>query len=155
MADRTGVPEELSEALTGALSGIIGALLVAGRRGAPAEGRLPFNPLYFHMLRRLSAAPSRPSAIADGLGVSRTTVSTAARALEARGLVARASDPGDARAVLLRLTEEGEEVVGAILRQDRRNAEAMLGLLAPEDRAAFVRAARLISEGLSDPARAP
>ena len=151
MTDAADVSEEQCEALTGALSGIIAALLVAGRRGAPAEGRLPFNPLYFHMLRRLSAAPSRPSAIADGLGASRTTVSTAARALEARGLVERARDPEDARAVLLRLTDEGEEAVGAILRQDRRNAEAMLGLLAPGDRAAFVRAARRISEGLSGP----
>ena len=143
--------EDRRDALAEAISGIIGALLVAGRKGAPAEGLLPFNPLYFHMLRRLWTAPSRPSALADGLGVSRTTLSTAARALETRGLVARGADPGDARAVLLRLTDEGRVVVAAIRRQDRRNAEAMLRLLEPGDRAAFVAAARRIAEGLSRP----
>lgn len=142
------MPDDV-ETLAAAISGIIGGLLVAGRRGAPAEGRLPFNPLYFHMLRRLAEAPRRPSEIADALGVSRTTLSTAARALGSRGLVAREPDPDDARAVRLSLTAEGAEVVAAIRRQDRRNAEAMLALLPEAERKGFVAAAARIAAGLA------
>ncbi|MEM7487918.1 MAG: MarR family winged helix-turn-helix transcriptional regulator [Pseudomonadota bacterium] len=133
------------------VSGIVQALLVAGRKGAPAEGRLPFNPLYFHMLRHLrSHGPSRPSDIADGLGASRTTLSTAAKALSGRGLLGRVPDPNDGRAHMLTLTAEGEAAVDAILRQDRRNAEAMLeSLVDPEERAVFVTALEKVAAGLT------
>ncbi|MEM8849633.1 MAG: MarR family transcriptional regulator [Pseudomonadota bacterium] len=133
-----------------AVSGIIRALLVAGRKGAPAEGRLPFNPLYFHMLRHLRGnGPSRPSDIADQLSVSRTTLSTAAKALTGRGLLGRAPDPKDGRAHVLTLTQDGEEAVEAIMRQDRRNAQAMLDNLPdPKERAVFVAALERVASGL-------
>ena len=132
------------------VSEIIRALLVAGRKGAPAEGRLPFNPLYFHMLRQIRAdGPRRPSDMADGLSVSRTTLSTAAKALTGRGLLGREPDPRDGRAHVLTLTAAGEEAVDAIIRQDRRNATAMLDSLGnSEERAAFVTALEKVAGGL-------
>lgn len=123
---------------------------MAGRQGEPAERRLPFNPLHFHILRRLAETPRRPSGIADALGVSRTTLSTAVNALEGRGLPVRGPDPDDARAKRLSLTTAGREVVAAIRRQDRRNAEAMLALLDEEERDAFVAAAGRIAAGLAE-----
>ncbi|MEM8824861.1 MAG: MarR family transcriptional regulator [Pseudomonadota bacterium] len=133
-----------------AVSAIIRALLVAGRKGVPAEGKLPFNPLYFHMLRHISAnGPSRPSDIADNLSVSRTTLSTAAKALSGRGLLDRAPDPCDGRAHVLTLTPDGEEAVAAIIRQDRRNAQAMLDSLTdPVERKAFIAALEKVAAGL-------
>ncbi|MEM7644694.1 MAG: MarR family transcriptional regulator [Pseudomonadota bacterium] len=139
-----------AERVADAVSGIIRALLVAGRKGAPAEGKLPFNPLYFHMLRHLrNQGPSRPSDIADQLSVSRTTLSTAAKALTGRGLLGRAPDPKDGRAHVLTLTPDGEEAVEAIMRQDRRNAQAMLDNLSdPQERAVFIIALQKVASGL-------
>ncbi len=138
-----------SAALASAISGIIAALLVAGRSGAPAEGRIPFNPLYFHLLRRIDAdGRVRPSVLADDLGVSRTTVSTALKALQGRGLLTTAPDPTDGRAHVAMLTDEGREVLQAIQRQDLRNAEAMLASLDEDERSAFVAAATKVARGL-------
>ena len=138
------------DALTGHVSQIIRALLVAGRNGAPAEGRIPFNPLYFHMLRMIGAGQGvRPSDLADALSVPRTTISTAVKSLVGRGLVQTEADKSDGRALNLTPTPEGHEVVEAILRQDRRNAAAMLAALAPEDREAFVAAIGQVAAGLS------
>ncbi|MEM9010779.1 MAG: MarR family transcriptional regulator [Pseudomonadota bacterium] len=138
------------EALAGHVNLIIRALLVAGRSGAPAEGRIPFNPLYFNMLRCLDReGAARPSRLADMLLVPRTTISTAVKALAGRGLVATAADRQDGRALSISLTEEGREILEAILRQDRRNAAAMLSALAEEERDAFVAALGKVAKGVS------
>ena len=66
-----------TDTLMGHVNAIMRALLVAAKRGAPAEGQLPFNPLYFNILRVVGARGRvRPSQIADELSVSRTTIST-------------------------------------------------------------------------------
>ena len=135
------------------MSAIIRALLVAGREGAPAEGRLAFNPLHFQILRTTSAVGAlRPSALAEFLSVPRSTISSAVSALQRRGLIETEADPSDGRALMVRLSPDGQAVVDAILRQDVRNATAMLGALEPGERAEFVRltgkvASRLASAG--------
>ncbi len=142
--------DDRTEELTGYVSLIIRALLVAGRNGAPAEGRIPFNPLYFHMLRILGdTGGTRPSAIADGLSVPRTTISTAVKALGKRGLVQTSADKTDGRALSVSLTQEGREVLDAILRQDTRNSAAMLATLDESERDAFVRALGKVARGLN------
>lgn len=109
---------------------LIRALLVAGRAGAPAEGRIPFNPLYFHILGLLMESGSmRPTQLAEILGVPRSTLSTASKALQARGLVNQAPDPSDGRAQILTLSKEGVEVANAIKRQDRKNMKLLLQLV--------------------------
>lgn len=138
------------QALAKSISAILGALLVAERAGPPAEGRIPFNPLYFHILRRVSAGEARrPSELAAVLGVGRTTMSTAIKALSGRGLLSSEADPADGRAQILSLTAAGRDVLDAILRQDARNATVMLSMLDPGNRHAFVRAAERIADGLS------
>jgi len=138
-----------SERLARAISILIRTLLVAGRKGAPAEGKIPFNPLYFHLLRYLNAqGPTRPSALAGVFGVSKTTLSTAAKALEKRDLLEKAPDPDDGRAHRLVLKPEGAEVVAAIERQDLRNAQAMLSSLDPEQVEPFLAAMERIADTL-------
>ncbi|MEL6921761.1 MAG: MarR family transcriptional regulator [Pseudomonadota bacterium] len=142
--------ETLIDELTGHVNLIIRALLVAGRKGAPAEGRIPFNPLYFNVLRILGAnGPSRPSYLADALSVPRTTMSTATKALINRGLIQTSADSEDKRALSLSLTIAGEEVLDAILRQDRRNSEAMLDTLNCDEREAFVAAIGKVARGVN------
>ncbi len=143
------VGSQESERLARAISVLIRSLLVTGRKGAPAEGKIPFNPLYFHLLRHLNAqGPARPSVLANAFGVSKTTLSTAAKALESRGLLKKRPDPSDGRAHRLVLTKEGAEVVAAIERQDLRNSHAMLSSLAPDQIAPFLAAIERIADAL-------
>ena len=113
---------------------LIRAFLVSGRAGSPAQGRMPFNPLYFHMLGHiLENGPTRPSGLADALQVPKTTISTASKALQGRGLVEPLRDPDDGRAQLLALTKEGTETANAILHQDLANMGMLLAQLSDEE----------------------
>ena len=142
--------EVQTDDLMGHVNMVMRALLVAARNGAPAEGHLPFSPLYFNILRVVGGqGQMRPSQIADQLGVSRTTISTAVRALQKRDLLMSLTDESDRRALHVRLTSAGRETLDAILRQDRRNAAAMLETLDEEERVAFVATMGKVARGLS------
>ena len=131
---------------------IIRALLVAGKQGAPAEGLIPFNPLYFNMLRILQTeGHCRPSHLAEVLSVPRTTISTAVTSLVKRGIIQSEKDKDDGRAVVLSLTEQGKEVIAAIIRQDLRNAGAILSALDDTEQKALLAALAKVSKHLSDP----
>lgn len=130
---------------------LIRALLVSGRAGAPAEGKIPFNPLYFHILGVLMEADAmRPSDLALLLGVPRSTLSTASKALQSRGLVEQSADPDDGRAQILRLSEEGKDVAMAIKRQDRKNMKIMLEVIDPKRRRIVVDALEEISLAMTE-----
>lgn len=138
------------ERLAAAVHVFVRVFLVAERSGAPAEGRLRFNPLHFHMLGLLAASgPLRSGALAERLGVRRSTLSSAAERLMRLGLIGRAEDPSDGRAVLYSLTSQGLDAAYAIRRQDLRNAEAMLRSLNPGERAAFLPLIERVAEDLA------
>ena len=138
--------------LAAAIRVLVRTFLVANRYGAPGEGRLRFNPLDFHVLNALrDGGDARPTALAEALGVAKTTLGSALARLEAGGLTERRADPDDSRARLACLTPEGRAVVAAIRRQDARNASAMLDALPPEDRDAFLAAMARIARTLGEP----
>jgi DNA-binding MarR family transcriptional regulator len=65
---------------------------------------------------------------------SQPTMTTQVRRLEDAGLVTRTADPGDARAVRIRITPQGERTLNAV-RADRAAAiEPQLAELGPADR---------------------
>jgi MarR family transcriptional regulator, organic hydroperoxide resistance regulator len=74
-----------------------------------------------HGMHRAGLRPSQRQ-LADHTGLEPLYVSKLARALEAAGLVERARDPADPRAVRLSLTEQGQEVT-------RRAIKVVHGLL--------------------------
>ena len=128
---------------------LIRALLISGRAGRPAQGRLPFNPLYFHMLGHIREhGATRPSVLAEILDVPKTTLSTASKALQSRGLIAPERDPDDGRAQLLALTPEGAETAQAILQQDLRNMEALLAQLDEDEHAPLLDQLERVVHGL-------
>ncbi|WP_298838388.1 MarR family transcriptional regulator [uncultured Roseobacter sp.] len=140
-----------SEELARHISTIIKNLLVTGRQGAPAEGLLAFNPLYFQILRMVGGSEgTRPSVMASDLAVPRTTISAAVKALQGKGLVTTTPDQTDGRAVVVSLTRQGEEVLAAITRQDNRNAKAMLNALSKQERPGFVKAMKKIAATVSE-----
>ncbi|MDP5316316.1 MarR family winged helix-turn-helix transcriptional regulator [Streptomyces poriferorum] len=81
-------------------------------------------------LSGMQHAGLRPSqrALADHTGLEALYVSKLARGLEAAGLVERAADPSDTRAVRLSLTGEGLAVTGRAVEVVQRLVD---GLLAP------------------------
>ena len=128
MAQRTTPKDENIERLRLVVHALIRAFLVSGRAGSPAQGRLPFNMLG-HIREN---GPTRPSALANVLEVPKTTISTASKALQNRGLMEQARDPEDGRAQLLALTRDGMAPATAILQQALANMQILLSQLSPD-----------------------
>jgi DNA-binding MarR family transcriptional regulator len=74
------------------------------------------------------------SALSDRLRIAPRSVTEVVDALEARGLVARRPDPADRRATLVELTENGDEVLGAIRAAHGLEAERAFDRLSAADR---------------------
>jgi DNA-binding MarR family transcriptional regulator len=86
---------------------------------------------------------------------SQPTMTTQVRRLEDAGLVARTVDPGDARAVRIRITPEGMRTLSRV-RADRAAAiEPQLAKLGPADRQSLVEAVAVLRRLLEDAAPAP
>jgi DNA-binding MarR family transcriptional regulator len=86
---------------------------------------------------------------------SQPTMTTQVRRLEDAGLVARTVDPGDARAVRIRITPEGMRTLNRV-RLDRAAAiEPQLARLDPSDRTTLVNAVVVLRRVLDDAAPAP
>src|SRR6202012_4910893 len=83
---------------------------------------------------------------------SQPTMTTQVRRLEEAGLVTRTVDPGDARAVRIRITPEGLRTLNAV-RADRAAAiEPQLALLEPSDRQVLAAAVDVLRRVLDSPA---
>ena len=95
-----------------------------------ASGAAGLNPTQAQALAILAgrATGLRAKEIAAHLGVSPPSVADTLAALERKGLVARTPDPADARAVRVRLTDEGERVGRALAQAGSQVAAALAGL---------------------------
>ena len=81
---------------------------------------------------------------------SQPTMTTQVRRLEDAGLVTRTVDPGDARAVRIRITAEGIRTLNAV-RADRAAAiEPQLAILEPADRQVLTDAVRVLRRVLEN-----
>jgi DNA-binding MarR family transcriptional regulator len=113
-------------------------LAVVARLNRFATQRIQM-PLPAAQARLLATIESRGEArIGDLASVdhcSQPTMTTQVRRLEDAGLVTRTADPGDARAVRIRITDDGIRTLDAV-RADRAAAiEPQLAVLEPADRA--------------------
>src|ERR1700733_3985865 len=83
---------------------------------------------------------------------SQPTMTTQVRRLEDAGLVSRSVDPGDARAVRIRITAQGRRTLNAV-RADRAAAiEPQLAMLEPADREVLVDAVQVLRRLLDNSA---
>ena len=88
----------------------LSALLRAGRTAAHrSEHQMGAAGTPLSLLKVLRAGDARPGDLAVALHVAPSVVSRAIVPLEARGLIARATDPEDGRATLITLTEQGRQ----------------------------------------------
>jgi DNA-binding MarR family transcriptional regulator len=86
---------------------------------------------------------------------SQPTMTTQVRRLEDAGLVTRTIDPGDARAVRIRITPEGMRTLTAV-RADRAAAiEPQLAQLDPADRQVLADAVEVLRRLLENSAATP
>jgi DNA-binding MarR family transcriptional regulator len=132
-------------------------LAVVARINRLANQRIKM-PLPFAQARLLSTiedqGQTRISDLAAIDHCSQPTMTTQVRRLEDAGLVSRAGDPGDARAVLITITEQGRQTLNQV-RADRSAAiNPYLEHLAAAERTALVDAIRVL-RGLLDDAQQP
>lgn len=92
------------------------------------------------VMRALAGSTTTPSALADRLGLARSTVSNLVSAMESVGLVERRLAAGDGRRTELRLTPLAEERLAAYDEASAAVLVEALGRLAPEDRIALAAA---------------
>jgi DNA-binding MarR family transcriptional regulator len=100
------------------------------------------------VLTALAEQPVRTqAALAESIGADKSRIIGVLDELQERGLIQRRPDPADRRVHLLSLTEAGgrlrDSVREAIQRQEE---ERVLSMLSGPDRAAFIRALRILSE---------
>jgi DNA-binding MarR family transcriptional regulator len=86
---------------------------------------------------------------------SQPTMTTQVRRLEDAGLVARTVDPGDARAVRIRITPEGMRTLNRVRADRAAVIEPQLAKLASADRETLANAVAVLRRLLEDAAPAP
>ncbi|MEJ8278524.1 MarR family winged helix-turn-helix transcriptional regulator [Pseudonocardia spirodelae] len=141
--------------LVGSVHDLSRVLRAAGER---AVGLDAITGSEHEVLRWVSARPGQTvSAVARGLGLQPSNVSTTVRSLVGRDLVERRTDPADGRRALLhptaRAQRHGELLAAAWSREIRRALGELTGADADALRAAVPALRRLA--GALDPARDP
>ncbi|MGY1741490.1 MULTISPECIES: MarR family winged helix-turn-helix transcriptional regulator [unclassified Blastococcus] len=123
----------------------LGDLLMRAARAQRGRWREVLAPweLSPHQARALRVVGGREgmrlSALAEALHIAPRSATEVADALQERGLVERAADPADRRAVVLRVTEEGHRVLGEVDAAREADSRALFGRLSAADRAELAR----------------
>jgi DNA-binding MarR family transcriptional regulator len=106
------------------------------RRLAPVLSRFRITPQQWGVLSVIVEAEELPTMaeISRQLMVSKQNITGMVTRLEALGLVKRAADPHDLRAVRIGLTRRGQQVADAVAPVYRRWIEAALGELSAGER---------------------
>ncbi|SNS55233.1 DNA-binding transcriptional regulator, MarR family [Geodermatophilus pulveris] len=130
----------------------LGELLVRVARGQRRRWREALAPweLSPHHARGLRVvtdrAGTRLSDLAEALHIAPRSATEVADALQARGLVQRAPDPTDRRAVVLTATDEGRRVQAEIAGARAADTRDLFARLDAADRATLARILRTLAD---------
>ncbi|MDY6870634.1 MAG: MarR family transcriptional regulator [Actinomycetota bacterium] len=112
-------------------------------------------PLPWAQVRLLSIIEDQGEARISDLATldrcSQPTMTTQVRRLEDAGLVSRTTDPLDARAVLIRITDKGRTVLAQARIDRAAGIDPRLAQLSPEDRQTLADAVEVIERLLAQP----
>ena len=98
------------------------------------------------VLNALEGGPARTqAALAQAIGADKTRIIATLDELQEAGLITREPDPVDRRVRLLAISASGRAVRAAARSAIQANEERVLARLAPADRRAFLRVARMLS----------
>ncbi|WP_049570806.1 MarR family winged helix-turn-helix transcriptional regulator [Streptomyces sp. SBT349] len=92
---------------------------------------------YLLLSRLAEEGPAGVKALAEGMGIDSSTVTRQVAPLVDAGLVRRAADPADGRAVVLQLSPRGNERLAEVRSSRRRLISALTAGWTPEERADF------------------
>ncbi|GAA2018116.1 hypothetical protein GCM10009756_02940 [Pseudokineococcus marinus] len=105
------------------------------------------SPHQARALRAVVAADGlRVSDLAAALRIAPRSATEVADGLQTAGLVVRAADPADRRAVVLRATDAGHDLAAKVERARAEDAEALVARLDAADRAELARLLRLVAD---------
>jgi DNA-binding MarR family transcriptional regulator len=103
-----------------------------------------------HQARALRVVSSgdgvRLSELAEALRIAPRSATEVADGLQERGLVSRAPDPSDRRAVVLTATEAGRQVQGEVDDARAADAQELFGRLSATDRTELARILRALTD---------
>ncbi len=94
--------------------------------------------------------PARPSVLAAEFGFAPRTVTELVDTLERDGLVTRQADPTDRRALLVRLTNEGQAALAVAHTTRARLMKQVFGVLDEDDRATMARLLQTLDDAMAE-----
>ncbi len=155
-ADHTGVGDTRSAESQQGLGADLLAVVARLNRLATQRIQMPLPSAQARLLATIEAqADARIGDLAAVDHCSQPTMTTQVRRLEEAGLVTRTADPGDARAVRIRITPDGMRTLTAV-RADRAAAiEPQLAQLDPAARLVLAEAVQVLRRLLDNAAAAP
>jgi DNA-binding MarR family transcriptional regulator len=112
------------------------------------DGPLLERPAFMLLIGATEHGPVRPSTLAEVLYLDLSTVSRQLAALETSGWIARDRDPDDRRAFLVRITDEGRQVLGVNLAARRAVLKDLLTDWSEDERMEFARLLGLLNKTL-------
>ncbi len=118
--------------------------------------RFGVTPVQFSIMTVAKAQPGLEQvALAQEVGVDRTTLANVLARLETRGLVLRAASPTDRRVKRVSLTRRGSTLLARMTGAAERAHDRTVEALAPEEREAFLTALRRLVSSGNEYGRAP
>lgn len=104
------------------------------------------------VLQRLASGgePLRMSEIASALGVAQSTATRFVEPLVGQGLVERRAAPDDGRAIVIALTQRGEEVAEEVIAGSLRCSEGILQRIPVQKRQEVVDALEMVVEAVTE-----
>ncbi len=150
-AGPVAVPGQMDSAADQLLVASRALLAVVARSVAPALELVTLP--QFRVLVVLSAAgvPLRTGALADAIGVHRSTFSRSADRLVAGGWVQRVDNPDSRREVLIELTARGADLVALVSQRRREEIVAILETMTADDRALAARGLAAFAQASGEP----
>ncbi|RZQ62497.1 MarR family winged helix-turn-helix transcriptional regulator [Amycolatopsis suaedae] len=136
--------EEGRPDLAAMLGGLVRRLMAAEEPVLAEHGLTMWG---YVVLSALDDGPVRTqAALAQAIGADKTRIIGTLEALQDGGLIRREPDPADRRVRLLEITEAGRRARRSAQARIQEGEERLLAALSAADRAAFLRAARVLSE---------
>lgn len=120
------MPPELADEVWRQMSTLVIDNKDRWRRAVVERTGMPFSRI--RILRRLARAPMTVKQIAEAATIDAPAATVGVNDLEARGLVARRTDPENRRCKLVSLTDKGRDVVTAIEKVDDPAPDVLAGL---------------------------
>jgi DNA-binding MarR family transcriptional regulator len=144
--DRSHAPQTVVDALLRASR----ALVAISARSLASVSEDVTLPQFRTLVMLANRGPQTVSSIAEGLDVHASTMTRMCNRLVNRGLVIRTPSATDRREVVVTLSTQGRQLVEDVTARRRRDLDAVVERMSPNDRAAVVTGLELFARAAGD-----